>query len=801
MKIGYIKVIRDLASDYRKNLMLILAIALGVFGIGAILGGYSVIKREMADNYLSTVPASATIELEDSLSSHLIDEIERLPGIQVAERHATVSARMKVGDRWHPLLLFVIDDFSAKQTNKFAYMAGAKQPDSGSMLVERTALEVMEAKVGDELMIRTPGGTPRSIKLAGAVHDPGLAPARQQQSGYGYITLSTLRWLGETQGFDQLRLLVSEDQYLRSYISDQATGVANWLTNKGLRVSEIQVPSPGRHPHQSQMNTVMTIFVIFSFMVLILGSILVATSMATLMVRHIRQIGIMKSVGARSFQVAKLYLFMMLLICIAALLVSVPLSRLAAAGFYQQIATLLNLEIRNSSIPVWVLLIQVGAGLLIPLIATIIPVLKGSRISVKQALDHFGVSRQSNLSPWVYRLFSFKSINKTFELSFRNVFRQRKRLLMTLGLLAAGGAMFMTALNVSEAWDENLSRIYTQRLHDLEIRLKNDISVDTVIDKIKQLNGVGHVEGWNHYATSLVNEDSFDITHTYPDKGHGSFSIQAVPLPTQLLNLTVVAGEWLQKEDSTGVVLNQLARGMVPGVRLGDLITLSVDGKPTKWSVVGFTEDVGTPATAYVSQQALRRQVGGLEGVNTLRVAYKDRSKESARAKNRQVEKYLLEEKVPVTGTVPVWLLHSAIAAHMEVMVNALLAMAVLMALVGALGLMSTMSMNVMERTREIGVMRAIGATPAKIRKLIVWEGLIIGVISLFLAFGISLFVSDYFGKFLGNMSFGTPLSLVISVTGLVLWIFLVIVGAYLATLFPAKRAGNITTREALTYD
>jgi putative ABC transport system permease protein len=127
--------------------------------------------------------------------------------------------------------------------------------------------------------------------------------------------------------------------------------------------------------------------------------------------------------------------------------------------------------------------------------------------------------------------------------------------------------------------------------------------------------------------------------------------------------------------------------------------------------------------------------------------------------------------------------------------------MAVLMALVGTIGLMSTMSMNVMERTREIGVMRAIGATPKKIRTLITWEGLIIGALSLFVAFALAVLFSTWMGKFIGNMSFRTPLTLTISATGLLIWVGIIGVGSYLATLYPARRASNLSTREALAYE
>ena len=799
MQTRYYKVIRDLTSDYSKNFMLVLAIGIGVFGIGAILGGYSVIKREMRDNYMGTVPASATIEIEGGITKKLVDSVKQFPGIAEAERHATLVARMKVGEKWYPLLLFIIDDFKDKRTNKVYHVSGASEPAIGTMLAERTAFVVMQAKEGDEIIIKTPNGTPQKIKLVGTVHDPGLAPAWQEQSGYGYITLSTLHLLGETQGFDQLRILVSEQSNSREHIIEKAQAVASQLKKSGYEVHEIQVPPPGRHPHQSQMSAVMSIFIVFSFLILILGSILVATSMATLMVKQIRQIGVMKTIGANSFQIAGLYLVMIIALCVVALVIAIPLSQLAAAGFYNQIAVLLNLEIRNNSIPQWVPLLQLGSGIIIPLIAAAFPVVRGSRISVRSALDNHGVNQMSmSKNSWTVKLSQLDFFSETFRLSIRNVFRQRSRLIMTLGLLAAGGAMFMTALNVSEAWNENLKRIYSQRLYDLEVKLNNAIEVDSLLRKIKAIPGVSVAEGWNHSPTSVSKENSINVTHTYPDKGHGSFTMLALPVPTQLLSPTMKEGKWLDNNVVNDVVLNQGARG---SYKIGDPISLSVDGKPTEWNIVGFTEDVGSPATAYVSREVFSKVTNTTGHARMLRISYADRSKENAMHKNREVEALLEKENVSVSSTIPVWLLHNAIAAHMKVLVNSLMAMAILMGLVGTLGLMSTMSMNILERTREIGVMRAIGATPKKIRNLVVWEGLFIGALSIFIAVAFALILSTYMGRLIGNMAFRTPLSLTVSIIALAVWILIVVAGSYVATLYPARRANKITTREALAYE
>ena len=128
----FVKVMRDLTSDYTRSALLVLAIFIGVFGVGSILGGYAVLVREMARNYLGTAPASMTIKVEDAaLDKGIVREVEGLPGVLRAERHATIAARMRVGEDWYPLLLFVIDDFDAMKTNKFRRITGAWPPIRG----------------------------------------------------------------------------------------------------------------------------------------------------------------------------------------------------------------------------------------------------------------------------------------------------------------------------------------------------------------------------------------------------------------------------------------------------------------------------------------------------------------------------------------------------------------------------------------------------------------------------------------------------------------------------------------------
>jgi putative ABC transport system permease protein len=122
------------------------------------------------------------------------------------------------------------------------------------------------------------------------------------------------------------------------------------------------------------------------------------------------------------------------------------------------------------------------------------------------------------------------------------------------------------------------------------------------------------------------------------------------------------------------------------------------------------------------------------------------------------------------------------------------------MAVVGCIGLASTMSANILERTREFGVMHAIGALPRAVRRIVVAEGVFIALASCLVAVIPTLGLTAVIGAGLGNLFMYAPLPFRISMLAAGIWIALVILGAALATEAAATRASRLTVREALAY-
>src|SRR5690606_9756769 len=137
----------------------------------------------------------------------------------------------------------------------------------------------------------------------------------------------------------------------------------------------------------------------------------------------------------------------------------------------------------------------------------------------------------------------------------------------------------------------------------------------------------------------------------------------------------------------------------------------------------------------------------------------------------------------------------------LNILTTFLLIMSFLMASVGSIGLMGTMSLNVMERTREIGVMRAIRAANRSIVTIVLLEGVLIGFISWLLSSVVGLALSKQLSDAMFQIIFDRNATLSFTGLGNLIWLGLVLLLSILASVIPAYNASRLTVREVLAYE
>lgn len=788
------KVLGDIAEAPFRTALAVLAMAAGVFGIGMILTSYSILTRELARTYSETRPSSAILVL-DGVTGAVVESVRRIPGVADAEARPVIGGRVRVGqDEWAPLILFVVQDFNDLRIDKLRRDAGAWPPADDEVLLERTALSVARAAIGDSVTVRTAGDEERTLRVAGSVHAAGLAPAWMDHAVSGFVGWRSISRTGAQAEAAGLRILVDGDRLDEAHIREVADRVKEWIEKQGQKVLRVEVPEPGRHPHADQMDTFLYLLGAFGALTLVLSAVLVANMIHALLTEQVRQVGVMKAIGASTGQVVSLYLGQVSILAAVSLCLGMPLGLSAGRGYARFATGILNADIAGTAVPFWVMAVQIAAGIAVPLLVALTPVYQASRITIHEAFSGdvgrrpFGTRR---FDRWLARI---RHLPRPLMLSLRTTFHRRGRLGLTVSTLAAGGAVFISALNVSGAWTRALDEYQRSHPYDIEVRFSRPSPVARAAGAVAALPDVEHAEYWAETSAFLVEANGAAnrrVSVIGPDNG------------TKLLDLPILEGRWLTPEDVSAVVINQALQARAPKLRVGDKIELRVGGRSVSWPIVGVAKEIIPVPTAYAPSRSVLDAMGpSSDGLTRgIRVVTRRHDAAAQRSAQQGLERTLQRQGVGVLEISQLLDRRKAIEDHLVIVESALLLASGLVVLVGGLGLTSTLTINVVVRTREIGILSAIGATPRTISRHVMFEGVLMGLLSWGMAILLAVPVTLWLEVVAGRIFHKTSLGFFMSPRAATAWLALVVILASLSSFYPARRAARLTPREALAYE
>jgi putative ABC transport system permease protein len=777
------KALRDFWHERARTVLVILAIALGISAFAAVLASYAILTRELDRGYLNTNPASAVLRV-NSIDDELVAAVLQNPEVSHAEPRRVISGQIKSGPmHWRNLMLFVVKDYGDIRVSKLEPEQGAWPPAVGEILIERDAFQVVDAGIGDAVVVKTPNGVEQPLVISGRVHDVGQAQARMENIVYGYINLATLVQLGEQPYFDRLNILVAQNKYDEDHVRKVAADVKSLIESRGREVWRVDVPAPGKHPHSDLTGVLLLGMSSFGLFVLVLSGILVINLLTAMMASQVRQIGVMKAIGGTRRQIARIYFSQALFLGIAAVIVSLPLGLLGSRALCRYMAVFLNFNINSFAVPLWVYLLVVIVGIAAPLIAAAYPVWKGSGAPVRVALADFGLTQTTFGSSRLDRaLARMGSGFRPLVFAIRNSFRRRARLALTLVTLAAGGLFFLTALNVRASMMNTIDRMFAPRKFDLTVALRELYDVEKLQSAIDKTPGIKRAEGWLTTEASL---------------GSDRFGVVALPPDSQLLKSEILEGRDLVAGDTDAIVINQALAGKLRQMRVGQTIALRIGGVEKEWRVIGLAREAFSPPTGYVPLGSVPQP----QLVNSLRLSLDQTNEDSLEAVRAGLDRNLERQGMRARSSSTTSETRFVFDQHMLMIYVFFIVMAAIVGAVGGLGLMTTMSLNVLERRREMGVLRAIGATPRIVWLMVIAEGLVIGVLSWAIAAVLAWPVSKVVGDTLVRALFRGGLDFSFEALGLVIWLGISIVLSVVASFLPAWRASRTTVREALAYE
>ena len=810
MKPRWRKVLHDLIDNKGRTLLVVFSIAVGVFSIGVIAGAYQIISNDMSVSYSANRPANIELRMSN-FDDDVLASIKNERGVDAAEARRVFNMRVRVPgtEKWTTLDMIAFKDFEKNAIDLLTPVDGLTVPKKREVLIEADALQDLDVHVGGLLEFQLPDGSNKVLPVAGVVQDTAAGAGDFLARPYGYITIDTLPYLGQPKLYNRALVTVSDGSDDILHIREVGAQLKDKLEKNGDTVIRSRFSETHKHPLADTINAVLGILMALGVLIVFLSSSLIANTLNALLNQHLRHIGVIKLIGGQRRQVFRMYLTLIMAFGILALLIAIPLGGQGAYGLALFIAGEMNFNLLGYRIVPTALLIQILVGLLVPLVAGLAPVINGSRITVLRALsgdlaedqDRAAAGEERQLS-WfdrmqvrMTRILAVRGIHipRPFVISLRNTFRRKSRLALTLFTLTMGGAIFIAVFNVRVTLHDYIGQIGKYFAADVSLDFDRPYRLREIEQRASEVDGIEAVEGWQFVSGDLLDENGNVLENV---------NMFGPPAGSKLVQPILVDGRWIESGDVRKFAISEGAKKYFPNIKPGDFLNLRIEGRDEVWQVIGIFKFVdregvlGYAPYEYVSQMNdLANRSYSFRLVTTKH----DRSYQDLKAE--ELDKYFRElgykVRVAQAGRAS---LDSAVES-LDTLVVFLLIMAILTAVVGSMGLTGTMGMNVLERTREIGVMRAIGADDRAVMRTVIAEGIVIGMISFVLAVVLSIPFTYLLSTIVSLAVFQSPITVVFTYVGYAIWLGLVLVLSALASILPARNAARLTIREVLAYE
>ncbi len=793
------KVFSDLLGNKTRSLLIILSITVGLFAVGMIMSSQSILTAEVKESYARINPSSGTIRTVETFDDDFIDSVRHEKGVADADARHIVTGRFEFSPGvWRDIRIFAVDDYNEMRVNKIFPVSGAWPPGKKEILLERSGVEFAGKKPGDMLTVTMPDDKVVHLYVAGIAHDMIQLPAAFDGFPYAYVSMDTMKYLGETDGYNELAVVPNPELDKRA--AEEVTGrMKDKLEKSGYTIMLSMGAEPGALPLEDIMQAILLILGLLGFLSLFLSVFLIVNTISALVIQQIEQIGVMKAVGGRTYQIMGMYLCLVLCYGIIALIIAIPLGAVGAQFLSNFLAQFFNFEIRNTQTPLSVIIVQVVIGLFGPCLAAFFPLVTNLRGWAAEAMRTYikaGAEKKINLltrlSTAVNLWFSKVIDARPTLMSLRNTIRSKGRLVLTLLTLTLAGAIFISVFSVRSSLLGALEDMLSFYGFDVQINFSKEYRVETIKNELIQMPDVKDVDVMLNLPARYLRPDGSESKSIY---------LFAPPIGSPLIRPPgMMQGRWLDPQDEYAVVIDSVMVKDENNIRVGDEIKLKINGRKHIWRVVGISVGVMMPMM-YANYPVMAAEVGSVGNTSAALVLGNYHSHaDQVRLANR-LETLMKKRGYRISSIMVVGDEREELTMNFSILIYLLLIMAILLAIVGGMGLMGTMSINVIERTREIGVLRAIGASNRSVALVFMREGVLIGLASWVLGTLASFPFSRVLCSLIGDIMLGAPMSVLFSYDGIWLWLVLVVVISLMASFLPARSASRLTVREVLAYE
>lgn len=704
-----------------------------------------------------------------------------------------------------------------------------RDPASGAreVLVPRRFADEVDVGTGDVVELTTPAG-PVPVTVVGLLADRGAATSNQGRVVYTSDELARAL-LGTSDGTSALQVVLTDGTDTGAWID------ANRDALTGVAVQDAADVAAGFAQFIEGVTGALTLV---AAVAVFIGGFLVYLTFSLAVTERTRVLGTLRALGATARRVQRVVVIEAALLGALCGLVGLAVGYVLAGAAVGVVGGLLDLDLGSVGAPAGLAVLSFAVGVAVAALAALVPARRASRIDPVSAMRGGSLAVERAPRRWIGPglLATGAALNLTSatlavtgvamllvltgavlsvhltigpvarvvgrvtarlapgtgEIALRHLQRERTRSSFTLALVMVALAVSLSVAATNASMQANLDRILDRQVGAIQVGARGAVDdADAVAEELASVPGVGTVSPVRFGAVDVsgVGDDGRGAVNTFVQVIHPATYFETASFPfvegdDRSARAALAAG---------GAVILPGPEANRFGVGLGDTVELGTRDGREPFEVVGVYETLGGGFGAVLGEVDLDRVgagrvngfVVGTDGTDVEEVAERV---EAAVAGPRQ----LVVDSPADTRA----FLEAQVAGFFGIAY----AMLVVALGISLLGLANTLVVTVLDRTREIGVLRSTGARRRQVRRMVTAEATTMAAVALVLAVPLGALltvgiIDAQRAAIADGLDYTFPLASIVPL-GLI-----TLVVAAVASVLPARRAGRLEIVDALRFE
>lgn len=590
------KIIGDITSRKTRTLLVTLSVFVGVLGVVVLITLGELITRQLEKDLNPREMAMLRVYLDQPAGRRADNEavlqlLRSRPGVTDVEGQAVFGFQWKLPEETefrNGQMYAYSEPFGSIDLEPVRLVRGRyPTPDAGEIAIEIRMAQKYGIRLGDTIIAQRNGFGTAELKVVGFIFQPYLYVGSTENTESVYLAYSDAQNILRFTGFSSLYVRFTDFGTARERSPEFRRVITN-LTPYSIAFYLLDNPQKNAFiVGARQFSQVLTILALVAMVV---ANFLVTNVINTIVAEQRQQIGAMKAIGATSADILIIYLGLALVYgvlgTIPGVLAGLPIGRAVAV----EAAPIANTLLEDTTPPLIAVVVGLGMGLAVPVLAALPPVLSGARVTILEAMTDQGISSSYGKGP-LAALIARSPLPATLEHAVNNILRHKSRLALTLLTLTLATASFMGMYAVFD----RLNGVIT----DIRAELRLDFSVDTarlsvfsVMQSLLSEEPISEIQPGVAVEVTVNDPvgDAETTEETAASEEAPHIFVTAVDPMTNTRDITLIEGTgWQEDPARSGVVITEeIADRFGKGV--GDEITLSSAENTRTYPIIGIAE-------------------------------------------------------------------------------------------------------------------------------------------------------------------------------------------------------------------